>query len=47
MTNKIAFTLAVLIAALFLVDHFLLHLGLPLMLARGMDGFIEYIIFWR
>ena len=47
MTNAIAAVLALMIIALFAVDHFWLHLGLPLFLARQFAQLIEYVSFWR
>lgn len=47
MTNQIAIALLILIAAAFLVDQVWLGGGLPLMTARTLDGFIEYLSFWR
>ncbi len=47
MTNALAIGIFVAIAGFFLLDHFVLHLGAPLFLARkGMD-LIEWLAFWR
>ncbi len=47
MTNTLTIWIVALIAGFFLVDHFILHLGAPLFLARkGMD-LIDYLAFWR
>lgn len=47
MTNLIAYTLFALIVAIFVADHFFLHLGLPLMVGKLVDHSIEYLSFWR
>ncbi|MCS5601115.1 MAG: hypothetical protein ACU0DB_02895 [Paracoccus sp. (in: a-proteobacteria)] len=47
MTNLIAYILFALIVAIFAADHFLLNLGLPVMVGKAMDRFIEYLSFWR
>lgn len=47
MTNQIAIALLVLIVAVFALDHFWLHMNLPLFVARQTDQFIEYLSFWR
>ncbi|WP_170161994.1 hypothetical protein [Paracoccus siganidrum] len=47
MTNQIAIALVALLAALLLLDHFWLHLGLPLLIGKQFDRFIEYLSFWR
>lgn len=47
MTNKIAIALALLIIGLFLADHFVLHLDLPLFLAKQFADLIEWLSFWR
>lgn len=47
MTNRIAIVLALLIIGLFVVDHFFLHLDLPLFLARQFADLIEWVSFWR
>ena len=47
MTNALAIGIGIVIAGFFLLDHFVLHLGAPLFLARkGMD-LIEWLAFWR
>jgi hypothetical protein len=47
MTNRIAFTLAALILAFFVADHFWFQLGAPLFLARKLLDLVEYLAFWR
>ncbi|WP_347313260.1 hypothetical protein [Defluviimonas sp. SAOS-178_SWC] len=47
MTNRIALTLVVLIAAFFLADHVWLSLGAPVFLGRKFVDFIEFLAFWR
>lgn len=47
MTNRIALTLAALIAAILLADHLWLHQGLPVLLGKQLDRFIETVSFWR
>lgn len=47
MTNQIALTLALLIVAIFAADALWLHLGLPVILGKAMDGLIEQVSFWR
>lgn len=47
MTNRIAIALALLIAAGFVVDALWLHGDAPLVLAKLLDRFIEYLSFWR
>jgi hypothetical protein len=47
MTNRIAAALALTIAAFFLIDALVLHLGAGLFLARRFAGFVEYLAFWR
>ncbi|MBU3029230.1 hypothetical protein [Paracoccus marinaquae] len=47
MTNKIAILLAVMILAIFAADHFWLNLDLPVRVGKVMNGFIEYLSFWR
>ena len=47
MTNRIAVALVLMVAAFFLADHFLLHLGAALFLARQFVQFVEYLAFWR
>lgn len=47
MTNALAIGIVFVIAAFFVLDHYLLHLDAPLFLARkGMD-LIEWLAFWR
>ncbi len=47
MTNRIAVALVLIVAAFFIADHFLLHLGAALFLARQFAQFVEYLAFWR
>lgn len=47
MTNSIAIALLLLVLGLVAADYFWLHLNLPLIVARQLDGFIEYLSFWR
>ncbi|HQU69935.1 MAG TPA: hypothetical protein PLI43_17290 [Albidovulum sp.] len=47
MTNRIAAVIALMIAAFFLIDALVLHLGAGLFLARQIAGLIEYLAFWR
>ena len=47
MTNTIAIALLVLILGLFAADQLWFQWQLPLMVARTIDGFIEYLSFWR
>jgi hypothetical protein len=47
MTNQIAIVLLIVIAAAFLVDQVWLDGTLPLMAAKTIDQFIEYLSFWR
>lgn len=47
MTNAIAITLVMLIAAVFVLDAALLHWDLPVVLGRQFVGFVEWASFWR
>lgn len=47
MTNQIAIALALMIAGLFLLDAFVLHMDLPVFLARQFVELIEWVSFWR
>ncbi|MFN4060889.1 MAG: hypothetical protein ACK4IA_09075 [Paracoccus hibiscisoli] len=47
MTNQIAIALLLLIVAVFAADQIWLGGDLPLVAARTMDQFIEYVSFWR
>jgi hypothetical protein len=47
MTNSIAIGILIVIAAFFVIDHFFLHLGAPLFLARKGMELIEWTAFWR
>ncbi|WP_168217456.1 hypothetical protein [Paracoccus liaowanqingii] len=47
MTNKIAIALLLLIAATFVADQIWLGGTLPLVAAKTLAQFIEYLSFWR
>ncbi len=47
MTNRISIVLGLMIAALFLADHFWLHWDLPVFLGRKVSDLLDYIAFWR
>ncbi|WP_198731814.1 hypothetical protein [Paracoccus tegillarcae] len=47
MTNRIALVLALMIVALLLADHYLLHWGIPLFLAQQFTALVEWLSFWR
>lgn len=47
MTNRIALAIVLLIAAFFVADALVLHLGTALFLARQFADFVEYLAFWR
>lgn len=47
MTNQIAIALFALIVAIFAADHYWLHLGLPVLVGKQINTFIEYLSFWR
>lgn len=47
MTNAITLTLVLLILGLFVLDATVLHLGLPLLAAKGTAELIEWVSFWR
>lgn len=47
MTNQIAIALALCIAGLLLLDAFVLHMDMPLFLARQFADLIEWVSFWR
>ena len=47
MTNGIALTLVLMVAALFLADAFFLHWNLPVFLGKQMAAMIEFLSFWR
>jgi hypothetical protein len=47
MNNQIAIALLLLMAAALLVDQVWLDGTLPLLLAKALDRFIEYLAFWR
>lgn len=47
MTNSIAAVIALLIAALFVLDATVMHWGLPLILGRMTVQLVEWVSFWR
>ena len=47
MTNALAIWIVALIAGFFLLDHFVLHLDAPMVLARKAMDLIAYLAFWR
>lgn len=47
MSNPIALGLILCIAALLALDHYVLHLGAPLFLARKFADLLEWVAFWR
>ncbi|KPU84583.1 glyceraldehyde-3-phosphate dehydrogenase [Marinosulfonomonas sp. PRT-SC04] len=47
MTNKLAIIFGLIIIAIFVADHFLLHWGLPVMLGKKLALLTEYIAIWR
>ncbi|WP_343082146.1 hypothetical protein [Ostreiculturibacter nitratireducens] len=47
MTNRIAIWIVALVAAIFLLDYFLLGWGLLLVLGRILDRLVEWLAFWR
>ncbi len=47
LTTRLALILAALIAAFFLLDQLVLHLGAPLFLARKIADLIDWVAFWR
>lgn len=47
MTNAIAITLALLIAAIFAIDAMFFGASLPVFLGKRLAEFIEYLSFWR
>ncbi|KPP84796.1 MAG: hypothetical protein HLUCCA08_12265 [Rhodobacteraceae bacterium HLUCCA08] len=47
MTNRLALWLVLLIAAFFVLDHFVLQLDAALFLGRKFTDLIEYLAFWR
>lgn len=46
MTNAIAIALAILIALLLIVDQIWLHLDLPVLAGKALDGAVDYLSFW-
>jgi len=47
MTNSLALVLGFLIIALFVVDYFFLHWGIPLFVGKKFADLSEFIAFWR
>ena len=47
MTNQIALTIIALIVAILLLDWIWLDLGIPVLLGKALDNFIEHLSFWR
>ncbi len=47
MTNQIAIALLLIFAAILIADAVWLQMDLPMILARYLDRFIEYLSFWR
>ncbi|WP_170166998.1 hypothetical protein [Paracoccus methylarcula] len=47
MNNQIAIILALLIVGLFVVDHFWLHMDLPLLVGKEFNRLVDYVVFWR
>ena len=47
MTNALAIGLLIFIAALFALDHYVLHLDAPLFLARKIYDLLQWVAFWR
>lgn len=47
MTNQIAFTLALIIVLMFVIDAAFFGGNLPISLGRKLAGLIEYLSFWR
>lgn len=47
MNNQIAVGLVALLVGLLLLDAFVLHLDLPLFMARQFVELIEWVSFWR
>lgn len=47
MTNTIALTLFVLIAGIFVTDAVFWGSGLPVVVGKIIDQFIEFLSFWR
>lgn len=47
MTNTVALVLVLAVLGLIIADHLWLQWQVPLAMARMMDGFIEFLSFWR
>jgi len=47
LTNKLALFLALMVLAFFALDHFVLHWGAPLFLARKVAQLSDWIAFWH
>jgi hypothetical protein len=46
-TNRLAVILALLVIGFFVLDHFVLHWGAPLFLARKLADLTSWMAFWR
>lgn len=47
MTNSIAVAILLAIAALLLLDAYVFHWDVPLLVGRVFVQFVEYVSFWR
>ena len=47
MTNSIAITLALAVAALFALDATVFHWGLPVIAGKATADLVEWVSFWR
>ncbi len=47
MTNRIALALGLFIIGFFVLDHFALHMGAGLLMARKFMALIDWVAFWR
>ena len=47
MTNALAISLLIFIAAFFALDHYVLHLDAPIFLARKFYDLLQWVAFWR
>lgn len=47
MTNAIAITLSLMIAAMFTLDALFFGGTLPVFMGKGIAEFVEYLSFWR
>ena len=46
-TNRLALILGILVLGFFALDHWVLHLGAPLFLARKFTNLTDWMAFWR